>query len=219
MFLVNVNEETFKVELIYKRANRKIYLRVKEGIIVITTPVTLSVSKIEDMIKTNFDYIMKYMNSPKEIEDKIHYLGKVYTLNIIESSTNEIYVLDNEIRVYSKTPQAIGKLVESLYRNTLINVVERYSKDILSKFNISFPVDFQYKKVKGYYGECMAKKRIIILSTRLAKYDLKYILSVIYHECAHFKYLNHQKEFYEYLEERYPNYRKIQRELRKIKYN
>ncbi|MCM1197024.1 MAG: M48 family metallopeptidase, partial [Roseburia sp.] len=75
------------------------------------------------------------------------------------------------------------------------------------------------KNVKGYYGECFSKKNLIILSTKLAKYDLKYILSVIYHECAHFKYQNHQKEFYDYLEERYPNYQKVQRELRKIRYN
>ncbi|MDE5546490.1 MAG: M48 family metallopeptidase [Anaeroplasmataceae bacterium] len=219
MILVNVNSINFKVEVIYRRSNRKIYLRIKNGMIVITTPVQLSYDKISDMIKKNFNYIMKYMNAPIEIEDKIHYLGKIYPLHIIESTTNEIYVLDDEIKVYSKSPQAIGELVEELYKNTLSNVVERYSKDILFQFNISFDVKFHYKKAKGYYGECFSNKRIIVLSTRLAKYDLKYILSVIYHECAHFKYQNHQKEFYEYLEERYPNYRSVQRELRKIRYN
>ncbi|MDE6408479.1 MAG: M48 family metallopeptidase, partial [Anaeroplasmataceae bacterium] len=207
MIFVNVNSINFKVEVILRRSNRKIYLRIKNGIIVITTPVSLSYDKISDMIKKNFNYIMKYMNVPLEIEDKIHYLGKLYPLNILESSSNEIYVLDDEIKVYSKTPQSVGKLIESLYKNTLSNVVERYSKDILFQFNITFDVKFQYRNAKGYYGECFSKKNLIVLSTRLAKYDLKYILSVIYHECAHFKYQNHQKEFYEYLEERYPNYR------------
>ncbi|MDE6655632.1 MAG: M48 family metallopeptidase, partial [Anaeroplasmataceae bacterium] len=176
-------------------------------------------SKIEDMIKTNFNHIMKYMNVPKQIEDKIHYLGKLYPLTIMNSSSNEIYVLEDQIQVFCKSPQAIGKLVDTLYKNTLKNVVESYSKSILSQFNIDFNVQFQYKNVKGYYGECFSKKKVIILSTRLAKYDLKYILSVIYHECAHFKYQNHQTEFYEYLEARYPNYRKVQKELRKIRYN
>lgn len=219
MILVNVNTIDFKVEVIYRRSNRRIYLRIKDGVLKITTPVKLSYNKIEDMIKKNFNYIMKYMNVPKQIEDQVHYLGKLYSLSILEYPSNEIYVLDNEIRVYSKSPQAVGKLVEELYKNTLSNVVESYSKEILSKFNIDFKVEFQYKNVKGYYGECFSKKKLIILSTKLAKYDLKYILSVIYHECAHFKYQNHQKEFYDYLEERYPNYQKVQRELRKIRYN
>ncbi|MDE6240932.1 MAG: M48 family metallopeptidase [Anaeroplasmataceae bacterium] len=219
MILVNVNSINFKVEVIYRRSNRKIYLRIKNGMIVITTPIQLSYDKISDMIKKNFNYIMKYMNQPAEIEDKIHYLGKLYSLNIIESTSDEIYVLDDEINVYSKSLESVGKLIEGLYKNTLSNVVERYAKDIFTQFNISFDVKFQYKNAKGYYGECFSKKRVIVLSTRLAKYDLKYILSVIYHECAHFKYQNHQKEFYEYLEERYPNYRSVQRELRKIRYN
>lgn len=219
MILVHVNQINFKVEVIYRRLNRKIYLRIKDGVVVITTPVKLSYEKIEDMIEKNFNSIMKYMTPSKQIEDKIHYLGKEYSLSIEDSSFNKINVLEDVIQVYSRTPQAIEKLVESLYKNTLSNVVERYAKDILSQFNIDFEVQFQYKKVKGYYGECFSKKRLIILSTRLAKYDMKYILSVIYHECAHFKYQNHQKEFYEYLEKRYPNYRKIQKELRKIRYN
>ena len=57
------------------------------------------------------------------------------------------------------------------------------------------------------------------MNVKLAKYDIKYILSVIYHECAHFKIQNHQEEYYKYLESIYPNYRKVQKELRSIKYN
>ncbi|MDE6047203.1 MAG: DUF45 domain-containing protein, partial [Anaeroplasmataceae bacterium] len=152
MILVNVNSINFKVEVIYRRSNRKIYLRIKNGMIVITTPIQLSYDKISDMIKKNFNYIMKYMNQPAEIEDKIHYLGKLYSLNIIESTSDEIYVLDDEINVYSKSLESVGKLIEGLYKNTLSNVVERYAKDIFTQFNISFDVKFQYKNAKGYYG-------------------------------------------------------------------
>lgn len=219
MILVSVNQINFKVEIIYKRQNRKIYLRMKNGIVVITTPIKLSYAKVEEMIKNNFNSIMKYMNEPKQIEDKIHYLGKEYSLSILESPFNKILVLENEIKVYSKSTQAVGKLIEELYKKALSNVVERYAKEILFQFHIDFEVEFQFKKAKGYYGECFSKKRRIILSTKLAKYDIKFILSVIYHECAHFKYQNHQKEFYDYLEEKYPNYRKVQKELRKIRYN
>ncbi|MCR4898950.1 MAG: DUF45 domain-containing protein, partial [Acholeplasmatales bacterium] len=49
--------------------------------------------------------------------------------------------------------------------------------------------------------------------------DIEYILSVLYHEYCHFHYMNHQKEFYDFIELRLPNYRKINSNLRKIKYN
>ncbi|MDE6584680.1 MAG: M48 family metallopeptidase [Anaeroplasmataceae bacterium] len=219
MFLVQVNQQSFKVEVIYKPRNRRIYLRVKEGVLWITTPQKLSLAKIEDMIQKNFCYILKYMNKEEKVEDQIHLLGKAYHLDAEASDYNSILVGVDTIHIHYTNIKTLAKQVDELYTKELRNIVEIYAKDILAKFNITKPILFKYKNVKGYYGECFSKKGIIILSTRLAKYDLKYILSVIYHECAHFKYQNHQEEFYEYLEQRYPNYRKVQRELRKIRYN
>lgn len=219
MISIQVNQQEFLVEVIYKRSNRKIYLRIRDGVIQITTPTKLTKSMIEDMIKKNFTYIVKHMNQSSKIEDRIHFLGKSYPLRISLASTNTVYVGEEEIHLEVRDISLVGKLLNELYINALKNVVETYSTEILSSFGISFPVEFQYKQVKGYYGECFPKQRRIILASKLAKYDLKYILSVIYHECAHFKYQNHQSEFYQYLEERYPNYRAVQRELRKIVYN
>lgn len=219
MIVINVNQQEFQVNVIYKRHNRHIFLRIRDGVVVITTPVKLTRTELEDFIKRNYNYIIKHMKQTPIVEDKIHYLGEIYSLKIEKASTNHVYVKEEEIVVSCKNPEAVPKLLDKLYTDTLTNVVERYSKDIFLKFQITWPVQFQYKNVKGYYGECFAKRNLIILSKRLAKYDLKYILSVIYHECAHFKYQNHQKEYYEYLEERYPNYRAVQKELRRIKYN
>ncbi len=204
--------------VIYKRSNRKIYLRVKNGVVYITTPIKLTLSKIEEMIEKNFSFIVKHMMSDPKIDNQIHYLGKKYELKIEPSKESRLLIEDNLIHIFSRGTLDTEKLIEALYRNTLIKIVESYAKDIISSFDMPQEILFQYKKVKGYYGECFPKKRIIILSTQLAKYEVKYILSVLYHECAHFKYQNHQKEFYDYLEERYPNYKKVQKELRKLKY-
>lgn len=216
--IINVNNTDFTVDVIMKKSNRKIYLRVKDGIIKITTPVKLSEKYIEEVILKNFTHIKEYMNNNEKIEDELHYLGKKYSLIINNSLDNTIEVLENDI-IISASNDNISKLVDTLYINTLKNIVEKYLNEILLKFNLDFIPTIGYKKVKGYYGMCNSRKRRIILSTKLAKYDLKYILSVIYHECAHFKYLNHQEEFYLYLEQRYPNYRNVQKELRKIRYN
>ncbi|MCI9182981.1 MAG: M48 family metallopeptidase [Acholeplasmatales bacterium] len=219
MIQITINQKNIPVELIYKRSNRRIYLRVKAGVVYITTPVKLSLSKIEELIAKNFNFIMKHMKETEKIDNQIHFLGKLYALTFLYDKSNMIEVKDTEIVLTIKSLLDAEKLIQELYKRALIKVVEEYAEEIISLFEMPKDIEFIFKRVKGYYGECFPKKKKIILSTRLAKYELKYILSVIYHECAHFKYPHHQKEYYEYLEQRYPNYKRIQKELRKITYH
>ncbi len=219
MIQITINQKNIPVELIYKRSNRRIYLRVKAGVVYITTPVKLSLSKIEELIAKNFNFIMKHMKESEKIDNQIHFLGKLYALTFLYDKSNMIEVKDTEIVLTIKSLLDAEKLIQELYKRALIKVVEEYAEEIISLFEMPKDIEFIFKRVKGYYGECFPKKKKIILSTRLAKYELKYILSVIYHECAHFKYPHHQKEYYEYLEQRYPNYKRIQKELRKITYH
>ncbi len=219
MIQITINQKDIPVELIYKRSNRRIYLRVKAGVVYITTPVKLSLSKIEELIAKNFNFIMKHMKETEKIDNQIHFLGKLYALTFLYDKSNMIEVKDTEIVLTIKSLLDAEKLIQELYKRALIKVVEEYAEEIISLFEMPKDIEFIFKRVKGYYGECFPKKKKIILSTRLAKYELKYILSVIYHECAHFKYPHHQKEYYEYLEQRYPNYKRIQKELRKISYH
>ncbi|MCI9654066.1 MAG: M48 family metallopeptidase [Acholeplasmatales bacterium] len=219
MIQITINQKDIPVELIYKRSNRRIYLRVKAGVVYITTPVKLSLSKVEELIAKNFNFIMKHMKETEKIDNQIHFLGKLYALTFLYDKSNMIEVKDTEIVLTIKSLLDAEKLIQELYKRALIKVVEEYAEEIISLFEMPKDIEFIFKRVKGYYGECFPKKKKIILSTRLAKYELKYILSVIYHECAHFKYPHHQKEYYEYLEQRYPNYKRIQKELRKITYH
>ncbi|HRF70727.1 MAG TPA: DUF45 domain-containing protein [Candidatus Pelethenecus sp.] len=219
MITVEVNHIKFNVEVVYKRYNRRIYLRVKDKILYITTPTKLSSFSIEDMIRRNFNTIVKLMNTTPKIEDQIHILGNSYRLEIKTASKNRIHIEEDALIVEITHPHKVGQLIVSFYNTILKNIVESYAKEILNQFHISKDIHFSYKNVKGYFGECFSKQGKIILASKLAKYEKKYILSVIYHECAHFKYQNHQKEFYDYLESFFPNYNKTQKELRSIKYN
>ena len=51
-----------------------------------------------------------------------------------------------------------------------------------------------------------------------SSYELKYILSVIYHEYAHFYVSGHSDRFYNLLESVFIDYKKTQANLRKTKY-
>lgn len=219
MKTIQVNQHTILVELCYKPKNRRIYLRVREGIVYITTPTRLSDRAIHSMLESNLPSIMKIMQQQDKIEDTIHYLGQSYPLILKHSTSPMVYIDNGNFIIETTHPDEAVKLTTLFYNDTLMNIVKSYGKDIQNKFNISDEIIYEYKNVKGYYGECFPKKKKIILASKLAKYELKYILSVIYHEFAHFKYPHHQKEFYEYLETLYPNYRSVQRALRKTRYN
>lgn len=79
---------------------------------------------------------------------------------------------------------------------------------------------FSYQNVrvsdtKSKYGSCIPKRGALQFSARLAMLKPEEVDMVIVHELCHFRYANHSKEFYALLEKYIPNYREIQKELKK----
>lgn len=214
---IKIKDKILNVEIIIKPSNKHMYLRVKNDTIVITSPTKISENRLKLLVEQHFDKLIK---PNKEVSDKIHYLGKEYNIIIKKSNNDLVYINDNNliIETTNTTFKYANKLTEQFYNNTLKNIVEIYLNNIKKDFNISYEVSFEYKYFKSIFGRCYIKENKIELSSKLAKYDLKYILLIIYHEFAHFKVPNHQKQFYNHVSEKYPNYRKVQNEFHKIKY-
>ena len=176
---------------------------------------------LEEIIAKHKRFINNILNYVKPDESNvIHYLGKEYKINVIESLFDNLIFNEDEINIYSKKLDKIHikKIIYDMYERTLRDIVLKYDSKVKRDFKINFDVTYKYSIVKTYFGECYPKRRLIILNKALAKYDLIYILSVIYHEYAHFYYSNHQKGFYKLLDSLFPDYQNIQKNLRKIKY-
>lgn len=73
---------------------------------------------------------------------------------------------------------------------------------------------FKVKKAKSYWGKCFVQKKYMIFNVALANMPEKVIDYVIVHELAHFKYPNHSKDFYSFVETYFPNFR-VQRKFLK----
>ena len=219
MKIIKVNGIDFKVNLIVKKRNKNIYLRIKEDTLQITSPLNFSEEKIKEYIIKNYNTIVSMMNKKTvKNENKIHYLGLEYELELKKSINEFVYINGNKFIVEYSKETSIQKLISKFYLDSLITIIDYHKDEIYSKFGLK-NIPIYYKYVKTFYGKCYPKQKKILLNIMLAKYDIKYILSVLYHECAHFKYQNHQIEYYKYLESIYPNYRKVQKELRSIKFN
>ena len=218
---INIDGNIYKIKIIYKPTNKYMYMRVKNDNIVITTPSKLTENKLLNFINKNKEFILKRTKLNNVNDNKIHYLGKEYNLIINNSINNNVYIEDDNFIVNTTdiSIKHINTLMEVFYNNTLKKIVEIYAEEIKNKFNMKYNVSYKYKYQKSVFGKCYINKKIILLSSKLAKYDLKYILLTIYHEYAHFKVPNHQKEYYLYIESVYPNYKKEHKEFKKIKYN
>lgn len=222
--IYNLNDKEFEVENIINKRRRSLALKVVlPNKLEIYSPYPLKQDDIDILLSRHKRFVLNRISSLPIDDNSIQLLGKSYKLNIIDSDINQLLVDDylNEIRVYTKSnnDNYIFRIIDNYYKDVLLSIVNKNIDEIKNRMDIKFNIDFRFKRVSSYFGECFSKRNIVILNTKLAKYELKYILSVIYHELAHFYYQNHQKGFYKMLDNVFPNYKKIQAELRRIKYN
>ena len=83
----------------------------------------------------------------------------------------------------------------------IIPIVKKYS--ILTGLK---PQDIVIRKFKSIWGNCSSKK-IIKLNQKLIHYNIKSIEYVCLHEITHLKYMNHQKQFWNYIKKYMPDYK------------
>lgn len=221
MFNIKYKDLDLMIDIIIKRSNRRIYLKViKPNIIRITTPINLTNSKILEFIETDYNFIKKHLNKKEMIKENIlHLFGKVYQLKLIEDKIEYAYYDESNIYIHYKNLEHIKKIVSSFYNQMLKKYIDLNIIEAKKNMNINYDLKINYKDVKTYFGQCRPKTKELTFSSKLAKYDNILILSVIYHELAHFYYLNHQEGFYRLLEKVFPNYKYYQKKLRSTKYN
>ena len=196
---------------------------IKPNIVCITTFRELSYDECNKFIKEQEKFIVRRINEFKNDKvniDKIHFLGKEYNLIIINSAYDRVRINNDSIivEVVNDSSEHIRYVIHKMYAEALSAIVNKNIEVIKNDMNIHFTISFIYKDVASYYGKCYFSRRVIALQTSLCKYEMKYILSVIYHEMAHFYYQDHQSGFYKLLESKIPGYKKLQHELRMTKY-
>lgn len=219
MRTLTYNGYNFFIEIKIKPKNKYVYCRYKNGVITITTFRKLTDSEIKKIIVDNFDSLLELINKP--MPTNVHYLGKEYQIKVINSNEENIILVDNimYINTLTNTDDNKKKLIYNLYSSTLKQIVVENHKFYESLFEVNILVKYQIKTVKTYFGECYSKRGLINLNTKLAKYPKDMILSVLAHELAHFKYQNHSKVFYDYLESKTPGYMKLRKRFKNLKYN
>ena len=153
--------------------------------------------------------------------DKFLYLGKEYTLDILDkvSGEDEVFVQKDTISVYIShglpeegKKQAVKEALIKWYRQRFTEFVRERVEKYSIQLNAA-PCKVVIKNQKTLWGSC-SQKGNINLNWRLMMAPVDIIDYVVVHELCHLKVMNHSKDFWNLAASILPNYQESRKWLK-----
>lgn len=198
-----------------------INFRIKaDGIVRVSASSRVTVGYIEKLLAQRGDYIFSAAERLSERESrselnlsKVNWLGKEYPVRIIRSS-REFAVLDEtEMRVFTIRGddseylfELIRRTVSDSFAALCTELNEQVRRELRESGLTPPPTRITIKDMKSRWGSCSYNKGHISINSRLAAYPRETVLSVIWHEYAHYWHHDHSSAFYAFLERHFPEY-------------
>ena len=154
------------------------------------------------------------------MEKHIHVKGIKYNLVLKKGKKESIVIKDNDFIITS------SKVDLCSYRTLLRRYYKRIVEEEITRLIYDAEFDFKevnFPKIKvlytvNRYGQYNKIKNEIQISSIMAKFDLKYIKVVLYHELAHTHYMNHKQDFLDVMESKYPGSVDLDGEFKDFRY-
>ena len=221
---IRLGNKDFYYQVFYKN-NKNMYLRVKEGVIVVTCNRLFNKKSIEAFIIRNQVNIMKLAERTRnKIElynqDTMSIFGKELRIYFqLNHGRNKYEIREDFIDISFRSDFFDTKYIEKIYQELLLKEIElvyQEEKQNLQRYFDVSDITFKAQLMKSRFGSCIAKKRIIKLNSILARFDNIYTKTILIHELIHLKVHNHQKDFYRYIDELIPNYKQKIKEINQL---
>ncbi len=209
------NNIRFTYEVIYKK-NRNIYLRVKDGRVVITAPFKTSNKDIIRLISKHESFILKRINKNEKVlnEDLLELFGEKFELRLNPSNTNSYSFDENVLSINYKKDYRIvlNTFYGDMIKEKTLEIIN--NSNLVKEYDL-YPKKLIFKNYKSKWGSCKYASREVSLNLKLVYIDEIYLYYVIMHELAHIKYHDHSKKFHDFLEILCPGHIRIRKELKK----
>ena len=171
-------------------------------------------------IFNHFDRLQNADNQQKKyISGEIHYyLGKQYTLQVVESGKNSVFIEGNSLIInsqYPENPKYLEVQLNKWYRNQAKIVFSELLTPIIEKFrkyNVA-PAKISIRDMRSRWGSC-SRKGNISLNLQLIKLNENCIRQVMIHEMCHLVYFNHQAGFHALMDEMMPDWKLWKKDLK-----
>ncbi len=206
-----------RYELVRKRV-KNINMRIKaDGVVRVSASTRVSVKQIEQALTERADYIFDAARQLREREErseitseKMRWLGREYPVRIIQNRSERVALEENELRVFTTHPEeAQQKLSEWAVASfaTLIEELNAEVRNTLISAALMPPATrITIKDMKTRWGSCSYTRGHISINIRLMAYPRETVLSVLWHEYAHYWHHDHSARFYSFLLKHYPEY-------------
>lgn len=186
------------------------YLRVKEGVVVVTTPSFVSREEVNQFVDSNQAWIHRQMSKvskPLQTGDTIHLLGQAY--RVIEDRS--FYISKGHLHIVHNEKQWRA-FIQQIFHNDLENRFYRWA-DEMGYQDTSLKFGFYTSK----WGSCRKDLREIRLNSYLVLCDWDQIDAIIVHELCHLKFSNHSRAFYQEVNRWKPDYALMYNSLKKVR--
>ena len=210
----------FNLEI--KRTSRKktISFIIKNNIVQIIAPKTLSDIKIKSLIHKKSNWIESKLKENKlkikiffknfESAEKFLYLGKNYKLKFILDSKYLVKLKSGEIQVCINTKKKSDKkyrkkIVQNWFQEKALSFLTNMTMDIANEIKLN-PKLVKIKSYKSRWGSCNSKD-VITYNWKLIMAPKSIIKYVVIHELCHLKYLNHSKKYWNQVGKYVPDYK------------
>lgn len=197
---------------------------------IIRVPYRTSFKTINRIVNEKSGWILKHRDNYKILDNstpkrlyetgETHlFRGNEYVLRVERSGKPYITFYDNMIVLgleKTEDAKAIKSLLYKRYKNEALKVFPELMNKILREHeNQMFkPTGLVVRTMKRRWGSC-SNKGIITLSTELIKLADLYIEYVIIHELCHLKHHNHGSGYYKLLNELFPEWKTVRKEMKK----
>ncbi len=189
--------------LIRKRKNKRMYVRIKQGAVVVTAPYFLPTYKIERFLKENRRWIEAQLNTVEP--DVVTLFERSYKVVYHASYSH----LTSDTLYLSDTKSEVKSFLLEVGEDYLTNRFRYYCQRLgYEGMQLKFGV------YSSQWGSCKPKDRRVSLSLTLLFTNPAFMDAVIVHELCHMMHLNHSKAFYQEVLSWYPNYKDVMRQAK-----
>ena len=233
-YILKIKDVEIPLSIQNYKKSKSIKLYFREGVLKVTKSPYISKKQVDRLIKNNEEKIYEeykkileknnLSNEKWKTGDIILYKGKEYKINKKYDEKNSVRInLNEELKTFEISIPLSARENEEEYilkviRRVFKNNTEVILQDRLPYWSKMTKIDYTSVKVKDAktrYGSCIPSKKALHFSSRLVMLPEKAIDAVIVHELCHIIHPNHSKNFYKLVEKYIPNYKEIDKYLKR----
>lgn len=156
-----------------------------------------------------------------ETGEKHFYFGEAFTLQVVESTKNDVDVRDACLIVKTKDtqPRNVKKLVNRWFEIQAKAYLPERLQEMKANFDSRPMPSFSthVRRMKSRWGSCSSSGKIT-LNTTLIHYPSECIDYVMVHELAHLFVPNHSKAFHDLMAKALPDAKTLRKRLKSLHY-